>query len=350
MKRRLAELCVLIAVLATAAQYWSRERAGTEDSVGPRATPVMHTPAALPSPVVGDKSEKKTNISDGDRFKPTRQAVEQNLRLRVDGVGIGMTYAEVLQVRGRPQALGWERGLTFFEYSEQSESVDRDVWFSNGRVVYCSGTVLTDGSRRVWTADQPLESLAKTYGEFTELDVDASWLESAGLVVRSYFFKYFAAQEPRYVGLRDLCYPLEWYAFNDQGNEQVERHWSHFEPWIDDYHESWRVGSIEMGSPYKSDVGSKAGCEVIEDAGYVRGFRNVVEARFSSLLGYHNLSQDFKLGGLARNTHSLFGVLWAVDQNSPRNAHITKYNGVVTDITIYCEDEALFRALHQYRR
>ena len=85
-------------------------------------------------------------------------------RLNVDGVSIGMSYREVLEIHGPPDSLLWEDGKTCFVYPNE-----RSFWFSDGRVVFASGRRLMEGGRVVYMAGEPAEVLLRVLGPAEEL-------------------------------------------------------------------------------------------------------------------------------------------------------------------------------------
>lgn len=259
--------------------------------------------------------------------------------LNVDGVSMGMTYQEVLEIQGPPEKLAWEDEVTALVYSE-----DRSVWFYDGRVVFCYGLELRDGEKVLYRAGEPAEAALRQFGAFEELTFYDVWFPSSGVVIASYAVEH--PEEGKYserVGLRIQKPTHQPYSFETASRPEVN--WTSREPWSNDYRENWFVGAVSLGM--SEEEARETGCdaEIVFDGGYVRGIRKPKAATLMRNLGHHGLSVGFKVG--RRLDWDIFDYHpdWERKLSPHPNAEVVYDGEIVTSIELYVKDEELFRAL-----
>lgn len=265
--------------------------------------------------------------------------------LSLDGIRIGMSYEEVLQIRGKPTSLNWEKRLTYFTYKSESNYSPAEVWFDEGKVVYCSGDELRRGKELVFAIGMPGSLLRERLGEAEDLNIFVQWFPSSGVVVSEDLLE--NSGRGQKIGLRDLNYPLEWHDFEpiDGLQGDTARRWASLEPWEDDYIENWAVQDLILGQSEKEVKASARDFDVIIESGYVRGIRNAKEAVFQAHLGYHPMGATFKLGEKPSRLPSYVNFPESPDLGRYNVATIQLDQGLVTSIDIYVKDDRLFRTL-----
>ncbi|MCA9777219.1 MAG: hypothetical protein KC800_10900, partial [Candidatus Eremiobacteraeota bacterium] len=210
-----------------------------------------------------------------------------NRALSVDGVRIGMSYEEVLEVRGLPQNLEWEAGSTCFHYGEIS-SRDVGVWFRAGKVVYVAGRSLAlDGVP--FEAETKTQVFLDRFGPFEDLMTFMSWSPSAGITFEGHDF--YSPERPAEltIGLRDVNLAPPWDSEpGRQGNSHSWEPWSHL-LWDRIY-----VGDLCLGES-KERV-ARDGEFPIFDAGYLRGVRRCQDVQHQVYLEHYPATVWLRIG------------------------------------------------------
>ena len=211
--------------------------------------------------------------------------------LKVDGVGIGMDYAEVFKVAGRPKVLREKRGLVALVYSAPPHRPqDTEVWFSRGKVVYCSGYTLEESGEPLHLFGLPGTLLNERFGPTQVLQVFASWWPESGVVLAgsNNIWPEEALKAP--IALRDPAFPLRWFEQPDG------QRYSEFEPWVDDEQISWLAGDVELGMPEEKARNLAGDLDVIYRGGFVQAIESAPEALLIHRVGHHDFSVTFEVG------------------------------------------------------
>lgn len=251
--------------------------------------------------------------------------------LNVDGVSIGMSYRDVLEIHGRPDSLGWEDGTTCLAYRNK-----RSFWFSQGRVVFASGRRLMDGERVVYKAGEPVEILMQRFGRAEELTFFDVWFPDSGVVISNYALENAAYGHSRDVGLRTTEPRPERQETPGPGEAANDTRWSGSDPWSDDYHENWYVGALCLGMSEEEAGGIYTEADVVFDGGFVRGFSSPKSAVLGRSLGHHLMSVGVEVGQR---------LDWDRKLSPHPNAEITYDGDIVTAIDLFVKDDELFEAL-----
>lgn len=299
MKARLLEFLTLVAVLALAAQYAGNER---RDS-------------------------------------------SLNRALSLDGVRIGMSYEQVLEVRGLPRHLEWEAGTTCFYYGELS-SRDIGVWFREARVVYVGGRKLgLDGL--LFDSETKTKELLDRFGPFEHLTSFTEWSPSAGIVLHGYDSRSPSRSAELPIGLRDLELPAPWSA--EKGKQGSPHSW---EPWSELLYDRICIGDLCLGSPMQKAAGE--GELPIYDGGYLRGVKNAREVSQDIYLEHYPASIALAVGQAPRGPFwsdtPLPAPSWLPRVPNHPHVKVTSSNGITKSIDVYVEDDELFSAIHAYRK
>ena len=222
----------------------------------------------------------------------------------LDGIALGMSYDEVVGIRGLPSGLEWEQSLTGFNYQSGGP-----IWFEDGRVVFCAGKSLKVGPKK-FQAGQSEDALRAILGWGQELEPGCRWFPQVGV---TYGKPFTSEADTNYLSLRDPLYPIEFQPW-----------WNHFDQTIE------------------------ADGRVLGDNGYVLDVRQPKKVTISQWLGYTSPTHHFEVGKPPA-THD-----WLL-QNPPGETgwyqpqphfNVRLDKGVIAEMSLRVEDSALREALH----
>ncbi len=264
-------------------------------------------------------------------------------RLTVDGIAIGMGYAEVLKTVGRPKVLREKRGLVVLVYpAPPHRPQDTAIWFSQGKVVYCSGYTLEEDGEPLHLFGLPGTILAERFGLTQDLHVFARWWPESGVVLAGSNNIWPEEELKSPIALRDPTFPLRWFELPDG------RRYSEFEPWVDDEQMSWLADDVELGMPEEKARKLAGDLDVVYLGGFVQAVKAPLEALLIHRVGYHDFSVTFEVGQAPR----AFGPN-PKDNVSPENGWCTPASsgrirmegGKVAEIQLELDAHELFNAL-----
>lgn len=263
--------------------------------------------------------------------------------LAIDGVSPGMSYSQVLEVRGRPAGIRAEQGLWQLLFTPRGRRDSCSVWFQDGRVVFASGYDLQQGEDPLFLYGMEGTVLQEAFGEPEPLNVFSRWYPSSGVVLYGFNNRWPLEVVTSPLGLRDPRFPLDW----DESEPGVR--WSRSEPWVDDEMTLWLADDVELGMVEDRARKLAGGLEVTYSGGFVRAIHHPSEALLSHRVGHHDLSTEFVVGEppLTMSSTEFPAQGWITPAEGGR---IRMENGRVAEIELQLENDALFEALDKTAR
>jgi hypothetical protein len=260
-------------------------------------------------------------------------------QLQVDGVRIGMSYAQVLQARGLPSAIGVKGELWYLVYAApKSRPEETSVWFAADRVVYASGYTLEKNGEPFFLYGLEGSVLRDELGAPQVLSVFARWWPESGIVLAgsNNIWPDEVLRAP--MGLRDPDFPIEW--------DQHDGHrWSLREPWVDDERVEWLAGDVALGMAEKRARKLARGLEVEYAGGFVRAVRHPASVLLSHHVGYHDFSVQLEVGELPLAV-GITPALPMQGWTSPAPGGLVRMaGGKVAEIALELQNDKLFAAL-----
>lgn len=261
--------------------------------------------------------------------------------LRVDGVAIAMSYAEVLEVRGLPLSVGQEDGFFWLRYpAPPKRGAPTSVWFHDHRVVYAEGYTLDRDGEPLFLYGMEGSVLRDELGQPEPLNVFSRWWPTSGVVLLDSGGQWAERSLTSPLGLRDRSFPLDW-------QEVDGRRWSMREPWADDQSEVWLADDVELGMAEEKARKMARGLEVVFQGGFVRAVRHPASALFSHRMGYHDLSLQLEIGEAPVSL--TFAAEFPRDgwYSPAPGGRARMAGGKVAEIELELENDQLFRALER---
>ncbi len=212
-------------------------------------------------------------------------------KLTVDGIHPGMSYAEVVSQLGRPKALSEKRGLIALVFAPPAQrKLDTQVWFSQGKVVYCSGYTLLEDEEPLHLYGLPGGVLVERFGPLQPLSVFASWWPDSGVVLAGSNHLWPDENLRAPVALRALDFPLRWAKTSDG------KQYSESEPWVDDESIGWMAEDVELGMSEEKARKLAGSLDVVYRGGFVQAIKAPNEALLLHRVGHHDFSVTFEVG------------------------------------------------------
>lgn len=259
--------------------------------------------------------------------------------LSLDGMVLGMTYAEVLQVKGRPAALGHKEGLWSMVYPAPARRPQpTSVWFHRGRAVYIEGYTLERQGEPLFLYGLEAEVLRQEFGEPEVLNALALWWPSCGLVLAG--GNRLGRDQPLSapLGWRDPDFPLVWV---EEDGLRVSRR----EPWADDRREEWLADDVALGMSESRARQLAGGLEIVYRAGYVQAVR----CPPSAFLWRQSVSSDrslsFEVGEEPVGLGPLGGIPADGWYSPVPGGRVLLAGGKVVQIELEWDNDELFQAL-----
>lgn len=194
-------------------------------------------------------------------------------------------------MRGLPKAVGQKQGAVYLTYpAPVNRSSELTVWFSDDRLVYCTGYDLEKDGEPFFLYGMEGLLLEQELGALEPLNALARWWPEHGVVLfgNNNIWPHEALGSP--LGLRDPSFPIE-----SLEPEKGQR-WSSYEPWLDDERVSWLAEDIELGMPQERARKLAGALEVVYEAGFVRAVRGATDVLLIHQVGTHDHSLQFLVG------------------------------------------------------
>lgn len=290
-----------------------------------------------------------SQIHEGNKvradFRPSESALELNRKLAVDGVRIGMSYSEVLNILGKPESLHWDGQATQFRYpGKHGNYIPRTVAFVGGRVIYCSGYSLdlTDG--KSYHSGRDVQELLDILGNPQSFSSSRLWFPETGVVLSTGFFQREEIRKGLPIGIRDLRHPIVWMTVKTRERAEIG---SKFEPWLTGFLGRWWSEEIFLGMSESKAKERPQQPGIIYEGGFVRGIANPQRVRFQEQLGWHRWATVFAVGEPRWSGHPFLMWKHPEDWQPDSRAKIEFENKIVKSIELYVEDDDLFLALRE---
>lgn len=281
-------------------------------------------------------------------FVPSFEDINLNRKLAVDGVQIGMSYEQVLRVLGKPHRLNWYQDATQFLYFSSETrhfSPENKVVFVDGKVAYCEGNSLTEGSQSLYESRQPAIRLLERLGTRETFKAGYLWFPHCGVVVTKHHGGLKPQEALGRFGLRDLTIPVKWKRGEILDRIEV---WSDSEPLIDGFRGRWWSGQIGLGMSEEDARKVSSREDILFEAGFVRGFYQPKSIRFEEVLGWHRWATRFRLGQSPVSEPSLAIFRHPENWRPDSRADIKVEDGVVKSMRLYAQEDELFRVLTSF--
>lgn len=266
-------------------------------------------------------------------------------RYTIDDVAIGMTYQQVLEVRGLPKSIGQKHNAVFLNYpTPQNRSSEPMVWFENDRVVYATGYSLYRDNEPLFLYGMTGLILKEEFGESQPLNLFATWWPQSGVVLNGNNRLSPEGDLTSPLGLRDPDFPI------DRLEAEPGKRWSRYEPWLDDERLVWLADDVELGMAQERAQKLAGDLEVVYEAGFVRAVRSPQSVLLFHTLGQRDLSLQFEAGeeplGLGSHVQRWPSQGW---YSPAPGGRVQLQSGKVAQVELELTCKKLFAALTAYR-